>query len=155
MTTTKQPGSKMCFVCGVENPIGLHLDIWMDDEQVWTDFTPGQQHQGWPGVLHGGIQATLLDEIMGRVAFLRHQWMVTVKMEMAYRKPVPLGQPLKITARAEQWRSGRMVAVGQILLADGSVAVEARGLYLRLPEQQKERMLSALSAQGIDVSVYE
>jgi acyl-coenzyme A thioesterase PaaI-like protein len=133
--TTQQPGSKMCFVCGVDNPIGLHLDIWMDGEQVWAEFTPGQQHQGWPGVLHGGIQATLLDEIMGRVAFLRHQWMVTV--------------------RIEEWRERRMIAVGQILLPDGSVAVEARGVYLRLPEQQKESMLAALSAQGADVSLYE
>jgi uncharacterized protein (TIGR00369 family) len=153
--TTQQPGSKMCFVCGVDNPIGLHLDIWMDGEQVWAEFTPGQQHQGWPGVLHGGIQATLLDEIMGRVAFLRHQWMVTVRIEITYRKPVPLGQPLKITARSEEWRERRMIAVGQILLPDGSVAVEARGVYLRLPEQQKESMLAALSAQGADVSLYE
>jgi uncharacterized protein (TIGR00369 family) len=155
MTLTKQPGSRMCFVCGVDNPIGLHLDLWMDGEQVWTEFTPGQQHQGWPGVLHGGIMATLLDETMGRVAFLRHEWMVTVKMEVTYRKPVPLEQPLKITARAEEWRSGRMIALGQILLPDGSVAVEARGLYLRVPQEQKDRFLSSLRAQGMDVSVYE
>jgi acyl-coenzyme A thioesterase PaaI-like protein len=154
MTTSKQPGSKMCFVCGAENPIGLHIDIWNDGEQVWTDFTPGQQHQGWPGVLHGGIQATLLDEIMGRVAFLRHEWMVTVKMDMTYRKPVPLDQPLRITARAEEWRGGRMIALGQILLPDGSVAVEARGLYLRIPAAQKDGFLSALVDQGVDVSAY-
>jgi uncharacterized protein (TIGR00369 family) len=154
MSVAKQPGSKMCFVCGVDNPIGLHLDFWMDDEQVWTEFTPGPQHQGWPGVLHGGIMATLLDETMGRAAFLRKLWMVTVKMEMTYRKPVPLGEPLKITARIEELRGGRMIAVGQILLPDGVVAVEARGLYLRIPEQQKETYLAALRGQGIDTSVY-
>ena len=155
MTASKQPGSKMCFVCGAENPIGLHLDFWMDGEQVWTEFTPGPQHQGWPGVLHGGIMATLLDETMGRVAFLRNLWMVTVKMETTYRKPVPLDRPLRITARIAELRGGRMIAVGQIVLPDGTVAVEARGLYLRLPEQQKEAFLSALAAQGMDASIYE
>jgi acyl-coenzyme A thioesterase PaaI-like protein len=155
MTAVRQPGSKMCFVCGAENPIGLHLEFWMDGDQVWTEFTPAQQHQGWPGVLHGGIMATLLDETMGRAAFLHKLWMVTVKMETTYRKPVPLGEPLKITAHIEELRGGRMAAIGQILLPDGSVAVEARGLYLRLPEKQKAAFLSALTGQGIDTSVYE
>ena len=150
----KQAGSKMCFVCGVENPIGLHLDFWMDDEQVWTQFTPGQRHQGWPGVLHGGIIATLLDETMGRVAFLKRLWMVTVKMETTYRKPVPLEQPLKITARIDELRGSRMSATGQVLLPDGTVAVEAHGLYLRIPDQQKESLLATLLAQGVDVDKF-
>ncbi len=154
MTASKQPGSKMCFVCGIENPIGLHLDFWMDGEQVWTEFTPGAQHQGWPGVLHGGIMATLLDETMGRAAFLRGLWMVTAKIEMTYRKPVTTAQPLKVTARIEDLRGGRMIALGQIVLPDGTVAVEARGLYVRLPEAQREYFLSALREQGIDTSVY-
>ena len=145
----------MCFVCGAENPIGLHLDFWMDGEQVWTEFTPRPEHQGWPGVLHGGLMATLLDETMGRAAALKGLWMVTAKMELTYRKPVPLGQPLKITASIEQMRGSRMMtAVGHLLLPDGSVAVEARGIYLRIPDAQKDSFLSALSAQGIDVSVY-
>lgn len=150
----KQAGSKMCFVCGAENPIGLHLDFWMDDEQVWTEFTPGQQHQGWPGVLHGGIIATLLDETMGRVAFIKRLWMVTVKMEMTYRKPVPLEQPLKVAARIEELRGSRMSTLGQVLLPDGSVAVEAHGLYLRIPDRQKESLAAALLAQGVDVDKF-
>ena len=151
-STIKQPGSKMCFVCGVENPIGLHLDIWMDDRQVWTEFTPGPQHQGWPGVLHGGIVATLLDETMGRAAFLKNLWMVTAKMETTYRRPVPIGRPLKITAHIEQLRGGRMIAVGQLALPDGSVAVEATGLYLRIPEDKREELEAALQKQGVDLS---
>ena len=79
----------MCFVCGVNNPIGLHLDFWMDGEQVWTDFTPGREHQGYPGVMHGGLVATLLDE----------SWAGQPLKQLdghgqdggAYRKPVPLG----------------------------------------------------------------
>jgi acyl-coenzyme A thioesterase PaaI-like protein len=150
----KQFSSKMCFVCGLDNPIGLRLTFWVDGDTVWTEFTPAEEYQGYPGVLHGGITATLLDETMGRVAALRNLWMVTVKMELTYRKPVPLGQPLRITARMEELHGRRMTTVGEILLPDGTVAVEAKGLYLRLPEERKERFLAELQAQGFDVSAY-
>ena len=150
----KQAGSKMCFVCGVDNPIGLHLDFWMDDDHVWTEFTPGPQHQGWPGVLHGGIMATLMDETMGRAAFLKKLWMVTAKMELTYRKPVPLGQTLKICARIVELRGSRMMTAGQLLLPDGTVAVEASGLYLRIPDQQKESLEASLQAQGVDIATF-
>ena len=155
MTASKQPGSKMCFLCGVDNPIGLHLDFWTDGEEVWTEFTPREAYQGWPGVVHGGILATVLDETMGRVAFLHKEWMVTAKMETTYRKPVLLHEPLTVKAHCERWRSGRMIAAGQVLLADGSVAVEARGLYLRVPAAQKDAFLAGLAGQDMDTSVYE
>jgi len=63
-----------------------------------AEFTPRQEHQGWPGVLHGGLVCTLLDEVMARVFFFdqEERWMVTAKMEVRYFKPVPLEQPLTL-----------------------------------------------------------
>lgn len=148
----KQPGSKMCFVCGVDNSIGLHLDFWMEGDQVWTDFTAQEQHQGWPGILHGGLIATLLDETMGRAAFLKNLWMVSIKIDITYRKPVPIGQPLRVAAQIDDLRGSRMQTSGRILLPDGALAVEARGLYIRIPESQKEMLANALIAQGVDAS---
>ena len=92
---------------------------------------------------------------MGRVAFLRNEWMVTVKMETTYRRPASPGDRLKVTAHCEQWRNGRMIAVGEVLLPDGSVAVQARALYLRVPDAQRDAFLAGLDAQGMDVSVYQ
>jgi acyl-coenzyme A thioesterase PaaI-like protein len=58
----KQPNSRMCFVCGIENPIGLHLSFYTDDEGCCiARFQPKPEHQGSPGHLHGGIISTLLD----------------------------------------------------------------------------------------------
>lgn len=151
---TKQPGSKMCFVCGSDNPIGLHLEFQMDDEQVWTEFTAGQQHQGYPGIVHGGIVATLLDETMGRASYLRKLWMVTIKMELTYRKPVPLDQPLKVVARISELRGSRMKTSGEIILPDGTVAVQAAGLYLRVPDERLQGFMDQLSAQGVNVADY-
>jgi hypothetical protein len=67
----KQPNSRMCFVCGIENPIGLHLAFYTDDEgRCIARFRPKPEHQGYPGQLHGGIMSTLLRQAMGRVGWL-------------------------------------------------------------------------------------
>jgi len=58
----KQPNSRMCFVCGIDNPIGLHLSFYTDDQgRCVARFRPQPQHQGYPGQLHGGIISTILD----------------------------------------------------------------------------------------------
>ena len=63
----RQPNSRHCFLCGVDNPIGLKLGFYdVGDGRVATRFTPLEQHQGYPGVMHGGIACALLDETIGR-----------------------------------------------------------------------------------------
>jgi acyl-coenzyme A thioesterase PaaI-like protein len=58
----KQPNSRMCFVCGIDNPIGLHLAFYTDEEgRCIARFRPKSEHQGYPGHLHGGLISTLLD----------------------------------------------------------------------------------------------
>ena len=65
----KQPNSRMCFVCGIDNPIGLHLKFYTDDEgRTVARFQPGPEHQGFPGQLHGGLISTLLSLPMGRTS---------------------------------------------------------------------------------------
>ena len=58
----KQPNSRMCFVCGIDNPIGLHLSFYTDDQgRCIARFRPQPHHQGYPGQLHGGLISTILD----------------------------------------------------------------------------------------------
>ena len=74
-TTTSTPGEgygrrrtpHYCFGCSERNPIGLHLSFTMADGEVRAPFTPQAEHQGWPGFMHGGLVATMLDEAMGWV----------------------------------------------------------------------------------------
>ncbi|MBN1193125.1 MAG: PaaI family thioesterase, partial [Coriobacteriia bacterium] len=98
-------------------------------------FTPREEHQGYPDRLHGGIASTILDETIGRAINISdpEAWGVTLELNVRYRKPVPLHG--EVTARARITEdSGRMFrGTGEILLEDGSVAVEAHGRYLRLP----------------------
>ena len=100
-----------------------------------ADFTPSQELQGFPGVLHGGIIATLLDETMGRTGALRQEWLMTGKLDVRYRKPAPIDRPMRVWAEIARERQGAIDAVGAVELLDGSVLADARGIFLRLPEQ--------------------
>lgn len=128
--------SRMCMVCGVENSAGLHARFYeLDNDELVGVFAPQEEHQGYPGRLHGGIASTILDETIGRAINITDPdaWGVTIELTVRYRKPVPLGGDVMAHARITK-DSGRIFeGSGEIRLEDGSVAVEARGRYLRLP----------------------
>jgi hypothetical protein len=67
MSPTKQPNSRMCFICGLQNPVGLHLHIYETEPGlVEASYTAPEHFQGYPGVLHGGIVGAIIDEMSGR-----------------------------------------------------------------------------------------
>ncbi len=137
-TAVRQPGSRHCYVCGKDNPIGLKVQFYQQGNQVLTRFTPGPEHQGYPDRMHGGIASTLLDETIGRAGFIYGYWTFTAKFEVKYRKPIPLGQEITVVGEVVRDRGRLVECRGQLLLADGSVAVEGSGLYVKLkPEELK------------------
>ncbi|MHB1323006.1 MAG: PaaI family thioesterase [Coriobacteriia bacterium] len=128
--------SSMCIVCGTDNPAGLHARFFeLETGELAAVFTPRLEHQGYPGRLHGGVASTILDETIGRAINISdpEAWGVTIELTVRYRKPVPLENEVVARGRITQ-DSGRIFeGTGEIRLADGSVAVEATGRYLRLP----------------------
>lgn len=147
----KQPSSKMCFVCGRENPIGLHMHFDAHaDGTVSADYIPRAEHQGFPGVMHGGLVTTMLDELMGRTAIASGLWCMTAKLEIRFRKPVPIGESLKLIGTLTK-KSGRLLeGRGEIRLADGSLAVQAIGTYIKIPADQMQQYESALAGWRVD-----
>lgn len=142
----KQPNSQMCFACGLENPIGLKMAFYQDDEgRVVAKFTPGDEHQGYPGVVHGGIVTALLDEVLGRVPIAAGRWMVTGRLNLRFRRPIPVGETLTIVGEAVNWKKRVLEARGEIRLADGQVGAEASGIFLEIPAEQGEGMEEALA----------
>jgi uncharacterized protein (TIGR00369 family) len=133
--TAKQPNSKMCLVCGLRNSLGLQASFFeLEGEQLAALFTPRQEHQGYPGRLHGGIATAILDETIGRAILIRHPdeiWGVTAGLSVRFRQPAPLGQELRVIARITHETKRYFEGAGQILLPDGSVAVEASGKYFK------------------------
>jgi len=141
----KQPNSRMCFVCGIDNPIGLKLKFYTDHEgRCIAHFRPKPEHQGYPGHLHGGIISTLLDEVMGRVLIHQEVWAMTGRLEVKFGKPVPLDQELTIVGELTRSRSRAYEARGELQLADGTVLVEGSGVYIRIPDEVVDEAKSAL-----------
>ena len=141
----KQPNSRMCFLCGIENPIGLKLAFYTDDDgRCIARFRPREEHQGYPGHLHGGIISSLLDETMGRVLAPKNVWAMTGRLEIKFRKPVPLDQELTVVGELTRGRSRAYEARGEIRLPDGTLLVEGSGMYIRIPDEAIEEVRSEL-----------
>ena len=129
-----------CFACGVRNNSGLKLTFWTEGDEIVTEFTPDAHYQGFPGVLHGGILATLLDETLSRTASIEGRWMMTGRLEVRYRRPAPMGPRLRVTARALSSRSRMVHAEGEVRLADDPsvILADARGVFLRVPPEYQQ-----------------
>jgi acyl-coenzyme A thioesterase PaaI-like protein len=132
----KQYNSKLCFVCGVKNGSGLQASFFETEKgELVATFTPTEEHQSYPGRLHGGIASAILDETIGRAILIggREIWGMTVELKLNYKKPIPLGVELKVVARIEQENSRFFEGTGEILLPGGEVAVTAYGKYMKAP----------------------
>ena len=134
--TSKQPNSKMCFACGLDNSFGLKSRFYeLETGELLTIFQPATEHQGYPGRLHGGLAAAILDETIGRAIMISHAdniWGVTVEFSMRLRKPIPLDKEVRVLARITEDGKRFFKGCGEIILEDGVVAVEGKGRYLRM-----------------------
>ncbi len=150
MTRQKQPNSKMCFICGLENPVGLKLKIYQTEPGVIeTTYTAPEHFQGYPGVLHGGIVAAILDEISGRAHMgdpSNPRFMFTGKLEIKYRKNVPIGKPLRIVGKAGKARAKMAESWAGIYNEHGELLAEANALHINVPQDQFD--LSRLEELG-------
>jgi len=140
----RQPSSRHCFVCGVQNPFGLKLQFEDDGQStVRAKVTVPDQFNGYPGVVHGGIVAAILDEVSGRALLARgHEYrnlFVTLKMEIRYREPTPTNTPLSAVGTIVKASTGRAVVHGEICLPDGTVTAEADCIVARPPDEFAER----------------
>ena len=127
-----------CFACGELNEHGLHLVLHTDDERCWTDLALDPRFQGWDGIAHGGIVATILDEVMAWALIGRDAWGVTARMELAFRRPVPLATPI----RGEGWvldaRRRLLTTEGRITEVEtGAVLATAAATYVAAPADQR------------------
>ena len=110
-------------------------------------FTPQNEHQNYPGRLHGGIAAAALDETIGRAIVITHPetWGVTVELTVRYRQPLRLDRELRVLGRITRDGSRLFEGSGEIILDDGGVAVEAKGKYLKM-------RLEDIAEEGMDES---
>lgn len=125
MEVSARDKDNVCFACGRDNPIGLRLDFLQEGERAVAEFTPGQWHQSWSGVFHGGLMATLLDEALGYVLYFRGIKALTAKFEMRLRKPVSTGQKVRVWAEITRLKRKVVDCRMGAELDDGTLVAEA------------------------------
>jgi acyl-coenzyme A thioesterase PaaI-like protein len=132
----------MCFICGLENPIGLHLHIYETKPGVVeTSYIAPEHFQGYPGVLHGGIVGAIIDEISGRALMgsdpMNPRFMFTARLEVKYRKNVPIGKLLKVIGKAVKSKARSAEAWAGIYDAEtNELLAEGTTLLMNVPPEQ-------------------
>lgn len=118
-----------CFVCAPHNPTGLRAGFRVEGEVIRSRWTPNEHHQGWQGVVHGGVLASLLDEAMAYTLFARGVMGMTARMEIRYRSPARAGDPLEIEARCVR-RTRALAEIDAHISLHGERVAEARGRFI-------------------------
>lgn len=134
--TKKQNNGKKCIVCGLKNDLGLKTSFYeLENGELVAICKPKDEHQSYPGRLHGGMSAALLDETIGRTICINNPdiWGVTIDLSMKFRKPVPLNEEIKIVGRITKESRRGFEGTGEIILKNGDVAVSAQGKYIKMP----------------------
>jgi uncharacterized protein (TIGR00369 family) len=136
-----------CFACGDRNPIGMRLHIELGEGTARTTWTPTADYVGWEDKVHGGLLATLLDEVMAWAPSSYDSWAVTAEMNIRFRSPADPSERLEARAWVEQRRRRIYHVRGEIRGPDGRMVAEASGRFLGASPTNiaylKERYMSA------------
>jgi len=136
----KRSNSSQCFGCGSDNQWGLQLEFYVNhDHQVESQMVIPDRFQGYPGVVHGGIVATILDETIARAAtaFDPDRIMLTGRLTTRFRKPTPVSKPLRAVGKVIRDR-GRMVECAAYLYdEDGGLLAQADGFMVDVPPEME------------------
>lgn len=122
---------QFCFACGKKNPSGLGMQVTFPESEAQCRITLERRFQGWAGMAHGGITATLMDEIMAHAVIHHVGQAVTINAQMRYRMPVPLDQELVVRGWVSEANGRRAKAKAQVELAEGGqVLAQAEAVFL-------------------------
>lgn len=130
----REPQSRMCFACGSENDRGLRMHFRNEGGRAVCDYEPRPFQQGYPERMHGGVVSALLDEAMGYATYYARLWCATARLNVRFRKPIPMDQTLRVEAWILKNR-GRLVELrAELRQLDGAVLAEADGTFMKLDD---------------------
>ncbi len=129
-----------CFACGGDNPIGMRLHIELGEGTARTSWQAGDDYVGWSDKVHGGIIATMLDEVMAWAPSSFDSWAVTAEMTVRYRSPANPGELLTATGHVTERRRRIYEVAGEVRGADGRLIAEGHGRYLGATPSQKSEL---------------
>jgi acyl-coenzyme A thioesterase PaaI-like protein len=133
-----------CFVCGQDNIIGLNLNFHSDGETVRTKWFPDRRHEGYKGIVHGGLLAAVLDEVMIKAILAKDIRCVTASMEVKYKAPAEVGDELLFEGRMTEQKGRIILTVGWARNSKGIVVAQATGKYMTVPADLDKRLATSL-----------
>jgi acyl-coenzyme A thioesterase PaaI-like protein len=128
-----------CFVCGKDNPRGFKIQVSYQEDHLAaeTELSLAREFQGWREVIHGGILATLLDELMAHAVWHFAGPGLTLSLEVRFHAPLKPGEPVRVRGAVHPANGSRRMAEGEIIrLADGARIASGKSRFLLLPENQ-------------------
>ena len=147
MTKLKNPYASIpgysCFGCSPTNPFGLRMEFFLEGDEIVCRWDPSEHYQGFHDILHGGIQATLMDEIASRVVFMMLDTAgMTYQLNTRFRKPVLISKGI-ITVRATLLRQQKRIAEIEARLYDGEdmLCAKSQANYFILPREKAVKEL--------------
>jgi acyl-coenzyme A thioesterase PaaI-like protein len=132
--------ARNCYGCGTENHRGLGMHFELQDGRAVAEFTAASYLQGYPGRVHGGGVATMLDEAMGWAAYAQGAWAVTAKMTLRFRAAVPLEEPLTVSGWATRDRGRTIELRAELRDRKGTLLAEADGVFVRVAGKLAEEL---------------
>jgi uncharacterized protein (TIGR00369 family) len=120
-----------CFACGALNPAGLHMEVSFLEDKAKSRLTLKREFQGWNDIVHGGIVATILDEIMAHAVVHYVGNSVTTSLQITYRAPLRVGQEIHVVGYVAEQKSRGVVAKGEIRrVNDGKVIAAGQSRFV-------------------------
>jgi acyl-coenzyme A thioesterase PaaI-like protein len=134
------PEGHECFACGTDNPIGLKLQFYLQDDWLCSDVVLSRNHVGWQNMAHGGIISTLLDEVMTwAVIYFKKTFSVTRRMQVRYLRPVPVETAITVKGMVTSDTKRRTCQAEAVLQdAEGNVLAKGEGDFALLSADRLE-----------------
>ncbi|MCX7887767.1 MAG: hypothetical protein N3B01_11025 [Verrucomicrobiae bacterium] len=131
------PYTRHCFVCGATNPHGLRLRFWADGNEVRAEFRPDDRHEGYRGIVHGGVLASALDEAMfWAAAYVQRRFYVSVQLDVRFHKKVVVGMRYLVLARVVECERRVCHAAAELHGVEREVCVSATGRFFPIRREQ-------------------
>jgi uncharacterized protein (TIGR00369 family) len=138
MATSEPEGGNPCFGCGAANAQGMHLRFDRDDQRqrIVGRFRLGPEYQGATGFIHGGIIATVLDEVMSKASRFSEVRAVTAELTVEYLKPVRVGEELTVEGFNTRREGRQLYHEGEIRDAAGTLLARGRGRFVVIDKER-------------------
>ena len=140
-----------CFACGSLNTHGLHLMLHVEHGRASTELTLDRSFEGWDGIAHGGIICTILDEVMAWSLVGSDNWGVTARMTVDFKRPVPIGRPLRAEGSVTRERRRLVETVSQLVDAEsGEVFATGNGVYMAADPERKAELRERYGFRSVE-----